>query len=106
MRFTRVSIYAAGAALATLAAAAGSASAQASGLLSVRGAGTAAAAGARLGETSTASQAGDAINTLGTTKYPRAFAGVQVNNATTVTVYLKTDTPRLLAAIAAVPIPG
>jgi hypothetical protein len=106
MGFKRVSIYAAGAALAAVACAAGSASAQAGGFSTARQAGSAATAGARLTETSTASQAGDAINTLGTTKYPRAFAGVQVNNATAVTVYVKTAAPRLLAAIAAVPHSG
>jgi hypothetical protein len=109
MEFKRARIYAAGAALAGLAAfatAAGPVSAQASGLSTVHGARSAATAGARLTETSTASRAGDAINTLAITRYPGAFAGVRVNNAATVTVYLKTEAPRLLAAIAAVPHPG
>lgn len=105
MGFRRASIYAAAAALAALATAAGSASAQAGGSSAGREAGTPATSGASL-ETSTASQAGDAINMLGITRYPSAFAAVQVNNATTVTVSLKSEAPRLLAAIQAVPHSG
>ena len=105
MGFSRVSIYAAAAALAALGAAAGSASAQASGSSTGREAGTPAPSGASL-ETSAASRAGDALNMLGISRYPSAFAAVQVNNATAITVSLKTEAPRLLAAIQAVPHPG